>query len=128
MRKFTKRLRELDISFHLTSFDARALSQGIREDIFSSFKIPASVRFDRIQVSNILDANYVGISGVLDDWAPLLMKGETAAIVGYFMNWIALQEDGRAVSAGPKVLNKLLDRLIDEGKVRQSLNAMLSMQ
>ena len=99
------------------SFDARTLSRGIQDNVFSANAIPASTRFDRIHVSNILDANYIGISGVLSDWAPLLAKGETAAIIGYFMNWIALQENGRATSAGPKVLKRLLDRLLEEGKV-----------
>ena len=117
LRKFTRRIRELDILFQLTNFDARALSQGIRDDVFSSFAIPASLRFDRIHVSNVFDANYIGISGVLSDWAPLLAKGETAAIIGYFMNWVAVQENGRAMSAGPKVLKMLLDRLLEEGKV-----------
>ena len=75
------------------------------------------MRFDRIHVSNIFDANYIGISGVLSDWAPLLAKGETAVIIGYFMNWVAVQENGRAMSAGPKVSKMLFDRLLEEGKV-----------
>jgi hypothetical protein len=77
------------------------------------------VRFDRIQVSNILDANYVGIEGVLSDWAPILKNSHTAVIVGYFMNWIAMQKDGRALSAGPKVMNKLIKRLMEEGRVSE---------
>jgi len=48
--------------------------------------LPASIRFDRIEVSNILDANYVGMRGVLTHWAPFLAESNTAAIVGYFMN------------------------------------------
>ena len=75
------------------------------------------MRFDRIHVSNIFDANYIGISGVLSDWAPLLAKGETAVIIGYFMNWVAVQKNGRAMSAGPKVSKMLFDRLLEEGKV-----------
>ena len=117
LHNFTGRVRELNISFQLTSFDAGALSRGIRDDLFSTYGIPASPRFDRIHVSNILDANYIGISGVLTDWAPFLAKGETAAIVGYFMNWIAQQEDGRASSAGLEVVKRLLDRLLKEEKV-----------
>jgi hypothetical protein len=119
LRKFAKRIRRYNISFHLTGFDARALSRGIREDILSVNGIPASVRFDRIEVSNILDANYVGIEGVLSDWAPLLKNGRNAAIVGYFMNWIAMQEDGQAKFAGSKVMNKLIDRLMKEGRVSE---------
>jgi hypothetical protein len=77
------------------------------------------VRFDRIQVSNILDANYIGIEGVLSEWAPFLKNSRTAVIVGYFMNWITIQKDGRALSAGPKVMKKLLDRVMEEGRVRE---------
>ena len=119
LRKFTKRIRGCNISFHITSFDARALSSGIRDDIFSDVGIPASVRFDRIQVSNILDANYIGIEGVLSQWAPFLKISRTAVVVGYFMNWITMQEDSRALAAGPKVTKKLLNRLIKEGRVRE---------
>lgn len=93
------------------------MPQGIKEDIFSDHGVPASVRFDRIEVSNILDVNYIGIEGVLDGWASLLKTSKTAAIVGYFMNWVAIQPDGRAESAGPKVMKQLMDRLKKEGKV-----------
>ena len=120
LRKFTKRIRGYNISFHITNFDARALSRGIRDDILSVNGIPASVRFDRIQVSNILDANYVGIEGVLNEWGPLLKSSRTAAIVGYFMNWIAMQEGGQVSSAGPEVMAKVIGRLIKEGKVRET--------
>jgi hypothetical protein len=91
----------------------------MRDDIFSDIGIPASVRFDRIQVSNILDANYIGIEGVLSEWAPFLKNSRTAVIVGYFMNWVSMQKDGRALSAEPKVMKKLLHRLMEEGKVRE---------
>jgi hypothetical protein len=77
------------------------------------------VRFDRIQVSNILDANYVGIEGILSEWAPLLKNSRTAVIVGYFMNWIAKQQDGQASSAGPKVMEGLIKRLKEEERVRE---------
>ena len=93
------------------------MAQGIKEDLFSDHGVPASVRFDRIEVSNILDVNYVGIEGVLDGWACLLKTSKTAAIVGYFMNWVVMQPDGRAQSAGPKEMEQLMDRLKKEGKV-----------
>jgi hypothetical protein len=119
LRKFTERIRGHNISFHITSFDARELSRGIRDDILSVNGIPSSVRFDRIEVSNILDANYVGVECVLREWAPLLKSSHTAAIVGYFMNWIVMQQDGRALSAGPKVFKKLIKRLVEEGRVSE---------
>lgn len=103
----------------MTDSDARVLSRGIKENDLSINGIPASVRFDRIQVSNILDAYYVGIDGVLRDWAPLLKDSDTATIVGYFMNWIFIQEDGRATSAGPQTMDRLIHRLMKEGRVSE---------
>jgi hypothetical protein len=116
LRKFAKRIRENNISFHITGFDARALPRKIRDDVLSVIGIPASVRFDRIHVSNILDANYVGIEGVLSGWAPFLNNSPTAVIVGYFMNWTAMQEDGQALSAGPEETEKVIKRLMEEGR------------
>ena len=93
------------------------MAEGIKEDFFSDHGVPATVRFDRIEVSNILDVNYVGIEGVLDGWASLLKTSKTAAIVGYFMNWVVMQPDGRVQTAGPKIIKQLMDRLKKEGKV-----------
>lgn len=101
------------------------LAQGIKDGTLSDHGIPASVRFDRIEVSNILDVNYVGIEGVLNEWAPLLKNSRTAVIVGYFMNWIAMQADGQALSAGPKVMKQLIGRLMEEGRVRGIFHTFL---
>lgn len=118
MREFARRVRKLNISFHCSAYDARSLSEGIKEGIFADYGIPASVRFDRIEVSNIFDVNYVGIEGVLNGWASLLKPSKTAAIVGCFMNWVAIQPDGRAQYAGREVTKQLLNRLMKEDKVR----------
>lgn len=40
---------------------------------------------DRVDVSNICDANYVGVSRILQDWGPMLAPG--GVLVGLFMNW-----------------------------------------
>jgi len=86
----------------------------ISEGVLSSFGIPASVRFDRIDVSNILDVNYVGINDVLTHWGPLLKDSRTAALVGYFMNWTFVQPDGSALSLERL---DLIEDFIEKGRV-----------
>ena len=117
---FAQRLRSLKISFKVFSFDAGSLSQSVRQNKLAEHGIPASINFDRIVVSNILDVNYVGLRGVLSHWAPLLAKSSNAAIVGYFMNWVARQEDGRVEGAGDSVGENLTRRMMDKIKVRGS--------
>ena len=80
--------------------------------------LPASIRFDRIEVSNILDAQYVGMRGVLTHWASLLVESNIAAIVGYFMNWVVVQTDGMVSEAGPSVIDKLFCQTMERRKVR----------
>lgn len=115
---FAQRLRQFHIAFKILSSEACELSNGIRDNIFIPLGIPASIRFDRIEVSNILDANYVGIHGVLNHWAPLLAETSTAVIFGYFMNWFVLQEDGRVLQAGETATRRVLPRLMKRIKVR----------
>ncbi|KAK0488270.1 hypothetical protein EDD18DRAFT_1291619 [Armillaria luteobubalina] len=79
--EFSKRLRRFKIQIYVFDEDARQLPRTLR----SHPAFPQS--FDRIEVSNITDKNYVGMS-VLSDWGPLLNKTNPhAAIIGLFMNW-----------------------------------------
>ncbi|KAF7762529.1 hypothetical protein Agabi119p4_9122 [Agaricus bisporus var. burnettii] len=94
LSSFARRLRQLRITFNIYNLTASDLSLAIRHNSFWSEGIPASIRFDRIEVSNILDVNYIGIRGVVSNWASLLSKSSSATILGYFMNWTMLQEDG----------------------------------
>ncbi|KAF8800836.1 hypothetical protein BYT27DRAFT_7245483 [Phlegmacium glaucopus] len=118
LRMFTQRLRNFKINFTVFPFEACQLSKCIRQNLLADCGIPASIRFDRIEVSNILDANYVGLRGVLTHWAPLLAESSTAVIVGYFMNWVARQKDGLAAGAGNDVVRNLTNRLLDKIKVK----------
>jgi hypothetical protein len=115
---FSQRLRDFKISFKVFPFESCFLSKSIRRDEFVDYGITASIGFDRIAVSNILDANYVGLRDVLTHWAPLLARSSTAAIVGYFMNWVAKQEDGRVEGAGTFAFKKLSKRMMDKIMVR----------
>lgn len=61
--------------------------------------------------------NYVGLRGFLTHWAPLLAETSTTVIVGYLMNWVALQEDGLADGASSFVPNTLAKRMMNKVKV-----------
>jgi hypothetical protein len=118
LRLFAERIQRFPISFKVLCFDASILSRTILDNELISYGIPASIRFDRIEVSNIMDDNYVGIDGVLTAWAPLLAENRCATILGYFMNWVPLwQPDGHASNAGEGVCRELFGRLVNKGKV-----------
>jgi hypothetical protein len=99
--------------------DARELPRRIRENEFSEFNIPSSIKFDRIEVSNIVDTDYVGLDDVLTLWGPYLKKNRSDAIVGYFMNWVELQKDGR--SSGRSVQESLLLKVFNKEEVSSNL-------
>ena len=119
LHMFAQRLRDLKISFKIFPLDATQLSMSMRQNVFAKYGVSASIRFDRIAVSNILDANYVGLRDVLTHWAPLLAENSKAAIVGYFMNWFTRQEDGRVAGAGTSVAENIMKRMMDKMKVRK---------
>ena len=102
--------------------DACKLSHLIRENEFSEFNIPSSIKFDRIEVSNILDTNYVGLHDVLTLWGPLLQESRSAAIIGYFMNWTMFEKVGRASGAGERVMKDLVKKVVEKEKVRSDLS------
>jgi hypothetical protein len=118
LRGVADRLQTTSTSFFVQMLDACDLGRKIRDGSLAADGIPSSIRFDRIEVSNIIDADYVGLNNVLTSWSPLLCDNCTAAIVGYFMNWFMIQGDGRVSGAGGTVNAKLMSSLLD--KVKQA--------
>ena len=110
---FAKRLRELSISFKLYSKEACGLARAIKSGRLTELDLPPSMRFDRIEVSNILDAQYVGVDAVLTTWGPLLSDNPFATIVGYFMNWTLLEEDGDPKTCKKEVIDACFSRVMD---------------
>ena len=117
LRMCAQRICEIKMSFSLFASDARLLPKGIREGVISAGGIPPSIRFDRIEVSNIFDANYVGINDVLLNWSPLMAEGNASVIVGYFMNWFAIQEDSRAQNTSKNITLSIMRRVIEKTTV-----------
>jgi len=120
LRTFASRLRTFSSSFTVLSGNACRLPRVIHENSLSEFKLPSSIKFDRIDVSNILDANYVGLRDVLTLWGPLLKESRSAAIVGYFMNWTLSQNGGNATTAGRDAIKRLLPRVLEKEMVRSN--------
>lgn len=118
LREFYRRIRQFPIAFKLFNEEATKLSVLIQDGSLAEFGLPASTRFDRIEVSNILDFNYVGLEQTLTHLGPLLAPTSDAAIVGYFMNWFMKQKDGRATGAGEEVMKRSIDRIMTRTKVR----------
>ncbi|KDQ11253.1 hypothetical protein BOTBODRAFT_57569 [Botryobasidium botryosum FD-172 SS1] len=107
LRKFAERLSRFRINFQLFCMDASVLSEEIRSGQLTAYGVPSTRRFDRIEVSNIFDDNYLGIPKVLADWGPLLAQSGHATLVGYLMNWYLRQKGGATDTAAPAVVSKL---------------------
>ncbi|KIJ15964.1 hypothetical protein PAXINDRAFT_176417 [Paxillus involutus ATCC 200175] len=122
LRTFARRIREHRISFYVFNSEACALAEDIIQGTYMAYGIPPTLRFDRIDVSNIMDPNYVGTRPVLDVWGPLLAKSDNAALTGYFMNWMAYAEKGCAVDAGVAVTRKIMEEMVKKNRVQRYLD------
>ncbi|KAF9225920.1 hypothetical protein BS17DRAFT_807426 [Gyrodon lividus] len=111
LRTFAKRIRELHITFYVSSTDPRILAKDISSGQYLMYGLPPSTRFNRIDVANTLDADHVGVQDVLRSWGPLLAQGDTAAIIGVLLNWSEIQKDGSATGAGEVVIVRIVGSL-----------------
>ena len=117
LQAFYRRIRQFPIAFKMFNEEATKLSALVQDGSLAEFGLPSSTRFDRIEVSNILDFNYVGLEKTLTHLGPLLAPTDDAVIVGYFMNWFMKQKDGRATGAGEEVMKRSIDRMLSRTKV-----------
>ncbi|KAF8842965.1 hypothetical protein BDN67DRAFT_278960 [Paxillus ammoniavirescens] len=122
LRTFAKRIRELHITFHVFSTDARTLANEISGGRYLMHGISSSIRFSRIRVANALDVDCVGVQDILRSWGPLLAQGDTAAIIGIFMNWSGIHKDGSATGAGEDVVARIVDKLVKAGRIPPGTN------
>jgi hypothetical protein len=65
LRSFADRLSRFRISFRMFDSNARDLSKRLQSGAHINQGVPNGIRFDRIDVSNIIDTEYVGIPNVL---------------------------------------------------------------
>jgi len=122
LRSFAERLNRFHVTFHVFDSDARQLSKDIQSGALAEHGISKNTRFDRVDVSNIFDTEYVGIANVLADWAPLLNdKNSCATILGYCMNWAA-KEPGAREPTDQRQVSRLMGELVKRGKWHKLLD------
>ncbi|GJE94086.1 DUF4470 domain-containing protein [Phanerochaete sordida] len=114
LETFAERLERMDINIKITDKHALDLATSLRRGDFVSIGLPASTRFDRIDVSNIVDQDYIGVPPILEAWGEFLKRDDGAAIIGHLMNW-PLREP--TAEPGQKDVDDIVDRLIATGKV-----------
>lgn len=118
LRMFSSRIKRFRIKFHMLDRDARALAKDLRSGVLESQGLPKSIRFDRIDVSNVIDNYYIGLPNVLSDWGPFLSgTNPCATLLGYSMNWVPAQFDA---TAQPKDIKRLVPQLLAQRKVSHS--------
>ncbi|KAF7371104.1 DUF4470 domain-containing protein [Mycena sanguinolenta] len=76
LREFARRVKELRIDIHLTSFEPAILAKGITVGALPAFE---DASFDRILTSNLVDS--VGLRACLADWGPLLNRENQYACI-----------------------------------------------
>ena len=107
--EFSKRLRRFKINIFLSDVEATSLPK-----VLAKAAVCPTV-FDRIEVSNIVDSNYVGVPRVLSTFGPLLNpENKSAAIVGLFMNWVLSMPSGSistSEAASPSDLHEAMKNI-----------------
>ncbi|KAF5328023.1 hypothetical protein D9758_018025 [Tetrapyrgos nigripes] len=104
LKSFAHRLRTFHIDISLVRYDAVELAKAIKNEAVPG--IPRMISFDRIEVSNAVDAMYAGVKPMLEAWGPFLKpkaENEHAAIIGLFMNWPLYVEGARVKDSNAKM-------------------------
>jgi hypothetical protein len=116
LRELLSRISRFKIAFKMLDQNALNLAPLISSGALSRINIPAGQRFDRVDVSNIMDKQYAGIQRTLVSWSPLIKDTSHAKLVGYFMNWGS--DNDFAARPGGKELEAIVTKMMAEGKVR----------
>ncbi|KAF8891945.1 hypothetical protein CPB84DRAFT_1783894 [Gymnopilus junonius] len=112
LRTFARRLRKFKISFKVLTEDVRDLSKNLTTGLYESIGLPKDTVFDRIDVSDMIDAEFVGIPNILEDWAPFLNKAnQYSAILGHSTSWVPKQHNSQPGDADIKLLTPLLIKM-----------------
>ncbi|KAJ7663921.1 hypothetical protein DFH06DRAFT_986293 [Mycena polygramma] len=105
LREFAKRVKELRIDIHVTSFDAGILAKGITIGALPAFE---DASFDRILTSNLVDS--VGLRACLSDWGPLLNReNKFASVIMQTKAWHTHQPHA-AAQWGPHAMKVLEEK------------------
>ena len=95
MTEFVALIKTKKLKFHMFCADAKDLMPKLR-----------GIKFDRIDVSNISDENYVGLDCVIKLSKPLLNNANSnAKLITTLMNWTAGTDYGQLINAGGSKLS-----------------------
>ncbi|KAJ3732960.1 hypothetical protein DFJ43DRAFT_269280 [Lentinula guzmanii] len=106
--EFARRVEKLHIDIHVSQLDARVASVLLQKGEMNPTLFGINPKFDRIETSNIAD--YAGIPSVLQDWSPVLNRGnKNAVVLVYLMNWVMKQPGASYSMMGPMVTANMKD-------------------
>lgn len=92
LRLFAMNLKRLNVTIHIFNKDCMDLFKDLTSGELVKLSLPPSQRFDRIEVSNIVDDSYVGFEDVLKTWGTLLnSQNPHSTLLSYSMNWKGIQ-------------------------------------
>ncbi|EIN05899.1 hypothetical protein PUNSTDRAFT_145782 [Punctularia strigosozonata HHB-11173 SS5] len=110
--QFAERLANLRLVFKLFNSEPNALAASIVcNGKRRPLGIPKKFRFDRIDVSNMMDFDFGGVGPTLETWGGLLRNSPHACILGYFSSWPDGEPDADEAS-------NILEELLSSGKAR----------
>ncbi|THH29538.1 hypothetical protein EUX98_g4649 [Antrodiella citrinella] len=117
-RTFADRIQRFQISFHMLCDDTKVVATGIRQGVYMNAAIPRNILFDRIDVSNIVDQNYLGVNSVVASWGPLLNKNNRhATLLGYFMNWVMFEPKAKPGHGSPEKMAEWVKERMDAAQL-----------
>lgn len=88
LQTFIRKIQRLDVNVKLFDQDCQELFRKLCCGALEIFELPKTQVFDRIEVSNIVDENYIGFTPVLKTWGTHLnAENSHATLVGYSLNW-----------------------------------------
>jgi hypothetical protein len=93
LRKFASRIRSGNYTFHIYDKDCIDLAASIKLGQYEGLR---AITFDRIELSNVIDDQYLGFDRSLRAWSPFLnSKNPYATIIAYSMNWVLEHPEAR---------------------------------
>ncbi|KAI5479842.1 hypothetical protein MNV49_002654 [Pseudohyphozyma bogoriensis] len=111
LKEFHRRLNRFKIDIHLFNEDAGDLATKIKAKSYG--ELPRGTTFDRIEVSNIVDSNYLGFQQVLKKFEGMLKtENSHATLLASSLNWPAEQPDAEPSGAGERTVTELMRKLI----------------
>ena len=118
LRTFANRLRRFRIKFGVFSEDPHSLACDLRENLLAPHGFPAGTKFDRIDVSNLLDgAERTKIPNIITDWGPMMEENKHATLIGSFTEWHRHQKNASVATSSEETKSEFISKLITEDRV-----------